>query len=137
MVLVFFYGLFMDPELLRDRGVRVAGPRPARLQGYRPVLGARVTLVPDEGFTTWGMLMEIGARDLERLYADASVSAYRPEPVRVLLEEGATVEAVCYNVPPPLPATPPDQAYARRLHALCARLGFPASYLAVLARACG
>ena len=40
-VTVFFYGLFMDPALLRDQGVQPENPRAATVAGYRLAIGAR------------------------------------------------------------------------------------------------
>ncbi len=122
----------MDRELLQGRGVTTDAQHTAWLEGYRPVLGARATLVRQEGFTTYGLVMHLAAADIDRLYADPSVRAYQPEAVHVMLDDGEIVEALCYNLPQPVPATPPDAAYARKLHELATRLGFPASYLAVL-----
>lgn len=131
---VFFYGLFMDADLLARKGVRAAGPRVARLDGYALVLGARATLVPAAGETVYGVVMDVPADDLARLYADPSVGAYRPEPVRAVLDDGRPVEAVCYNLPRPLEPGEPNRAYARQLRDLAERLGFPGEYLATIER---
>lgn len=132
MVTVFFYGLFMDAQLLRGRGVEVCHPTRAHAEGYRLVLGDRATLVRADGFTAHGMLMYLKREDVERLYADPSVSAYRPETVRVMLVDGTMVDAQCYNLPPPVSTGAPNRDYARKLHELGTRLGLPAQYLATI-----
>lgn len=132
---VFFYGLFMDAQLLQRRGVRVAAQSRARLEGYKLVLGSRATLVRAPGFTAHGMLMELPAEDVERLYSEPSVAAYRPEPVRVVLENGQTSAARCYNLPGPLSTNQPDAEYARQLYELGLRLGLPDGYLSAIAAA--
>lgn len=132
LVAVFFYGLFMDAQLLEGRGVRPSGLSHAHLDGYRLVLGNRATLVPTAGFTAHGVLMHVEREDLERLYADPSVSSYRPETVRVVLEDGKTMDALCYNLPQPGSSDAPNRDYARKLHALGTRLGLPAPYLAAI-----
>jgi hypothetical protein len=132
MVAVFFYGLFMDAELLRNRGVPVSRAARAHVDGYRLVLGNRAMLVRADGFMAYGMLMHLEQPDLERLYAEPSVSAYRPETVRAVLENGKTIDALCYNLPAAASADPPNRDYARKLHTLGARLGLPAPYLATI-----
>jgi hypothetical protein len=132
MVAVFFYGLFMDAESLRNRGVPVTHAARAHVDGYRLALGDRATLVRAAGFATYGMLMHLEQTDLERLYLEPSVSAYRPETVRAVLENGKTIDALCYNLPALASVDPPNREYARKLHALGARLGLPAPYLATI-----
>lgn len=82
----------------------------------------------------YGVVMDVPPEDLGRLYSDPSVSAYRPEPVRAVLEDGRPVEAVSYTLPSPLERTEPDRAYARLLRDLAERLGFPGEYLATIER---
>jgi hypothetical protein len=43
---VFFYGLFMDEELLRAKGVQPRSPRQACIRGFALRIGQRATLVP-------------------------------------------------------------------------------------------
>lgn len=132
MVAVFFYGLFMDEQLLKGRGITPSRPTLAHVNGYRLVLGNRATLVPAAGYTAHGVLVHIGREELERLYADPSVSAYRPETVRAALADGTAVEALCYNLPPAGSSDAPNREYARKLHKLGTRLGLPAAYLATI-----
>jgi hypothetical protein len=43
---VFFYGLFMDAQLLDAKGVRPADIRPAAVPGFAVRIGVGATLVP-------------------------------------------------------------------------------------------
>ncbi|MFN2633018.1 MAG: hypothetical protein ABR610_06340 [Thermoanaerobaculia bacterium] len=38
---VFFYGLFMDVDLLREKGAAPVNPRPASVEGFALRIGAR------------------------------------------------------------------------------------------------
>ena len=98
-VAAFFYGLFMDADLLRGKGLRVQDSRMARLDDCRLRIGARATLVPARGASVYGMLMQMPAEDLQKLYADPSVSAYIPQSVEVVLNDGVRVAASCYVLP--------------------------------------
>jgi hypothetical protein len=132
---VFFYGLFMDPQVLERKGVRATDPKVARLEGYRLRIAARATLARDPAETVYGILTHVPADDLRRLYADASVRDYRPEAVRVTLGDGQGVEAVCYTLPPPVERFEPNPTYAAELYSLASRLGLPEDYLAKIAQA--
>ena len=45
-VAVFLYGLFMDMDVLQQRGFAPSHPQVASLDGYDIVIGDRATLVP-------------------------------------------------------------------------------------------
>lgn len=132
VVEVFFYGLFMDQELVRSTGAEPVDVRAAVVRGFELRIGARAALVPNPAASVHGLLMKLSHADLERLYADPSVRAYRPEPLLAALPDGTAVPALCYNLPePPLPEERnPD--YADRLRSLARRVGLPDDYIASL-----
>jgi len=126
---VFFYGLFMDEELLRAQGVQPTGPRRASVRGFTLRIGRRATLVPESGACAHGVLMELSHDEIERLYAGPGVRMYRPEAVIAELADGVRVPALCFNLPvTPQPGESND-AYARKLRDLADRLGLPAEYV--------
>jgi len=43
---IFLYGLFMDMDVLQQRGLDPSHPQVASLDGYDIVIGDRATLVP-------------------------------------------------------------------------------------------
>jgi gamma-glutamyl AIG2-like cyclotransferase len=130
---VFFYGLFMDQQLLEGKGVRPVDVRVATVSGFRLRIGARAALVPAPAADVHGVLMKLTHAELDRLYSEPSVEAYRPEPVLAVDHSGATVAALCYNLPePPAPAEHnPD--YAAKLRALAQRVGLPSDYVTSIA----
>jgi hypothetical protein len=125
---VFFYGLFMDPEVLAGRDIAAPRPRRARADGYGLRIGRRATLVPALGEHAYGMVYALTQAELDRLYGQPGLEAYRPETITVRDLDGPSVAAVCYN----LAAAPgPDEAnvaYARELRDVLLRLGFPRDY---------
>jgi hypothetical protein len=73
--------------------------------------------------------MELSHDEIERLYAEPSVSMYRPEAVVAELADGVQVPALCFNLQTaPLPGESND-AYAQKLRDLARRLGLPADYV--------
>src|ERR1700690_107207 len=103
-IAVFFYGLFMDVDLLRSKGAYPTHPRAACVPSFALRIGQRATLVPNAESAAYGILMELSHAEIERLYSDASVSAYRPEAVLAQLGDGSYIAALCFNlVVPPAP----------------------------------
>lgn len=128
---VFFYGLFMDAAVLQEKGISNPDGRPGVVRDWALRVGHRATLVPDAGSTVHGVLMSLQFRDVDRLYADASVQMYRP--VAVLVEAHDTVvPAVTYLLPEPPAPEERNPEYAAKLRALAERLGFPAEYIATI-----
>jgi hypothetical protein len=128
-VSVFFYGLFMDPDLLRSRGIDPGNPRRARVRGRRLRIGERAALGSDPDGIVYGMLIELTHADIERLYAEPSVAVYRPEAVLAEPDEGAPIAALCYNLPSAPAAHERNPEYARKLRDLATRLDLPADYV--------
>src|SRR5688572_28027180 len=126
---VFFYGLFMDQDLLRSKGIAASNPRPARLQGFGLRLGKRATLVPARDERSYGVVMRLTHHDLNELYSGEALQQYRPEAVTCTTSTGELVSALCYNLPQAPAPHEVNEEYAARLHALLARLGFPPEYV--------
>lgn len=131
---VFFYGLFMDEDLLRSKGLDPTNRRLAAVPGFRLVIGERATLVPGPSETVYGVVFALSQPELDSLYSESSVSIYRPETVKVKLLTGETVEAVCFNLPTPPHDSVRNLEYAVRLAELATRIGLPADYVASLKR---
>ena len=127
---VFFYGLFMDEELLRSKGVTPANLRPASVAGFQLRIGDRATLAPSPAGHVYGLIASLSHTDLERLYSEPSVSAYQPEAVLAALSNGEILPALCFNLPEPPSAGERNTDYASKLRSLAERLNFPADYVA-------
>ena len=126
---VFFYGLFMDEALLREKGLSPQGRRLARVENFRLVIGERATLVPREGGEVHGLLYSLTHGEVDALYSEESVSAYRPEAVCAQTADGASVPALCFNLPAPPAPEERNPLYASQLRTLAARLGLPDDYV--------
>lgn len=100
---------FMDPQALEARGFRPSDIRQAFVERYALRLGARATLVPSVEGRVYGMIMTLTHDEIDWLYAEPSVSAYRPEPVLAQMADGPAAVALCFN----LPTAPEAQGRAR------------------------
>jgi hypothetical protein len=126
---VFFYGLFMEADLLRTKGVEPVNIRPACVPGYALCIGQRATLLRIADARAYGILMELTHVEVEQLYSEASVRAYRPEAVLAELTDGSRVPALCFNLPVPPGSEEVNSEYAAKLRDLAHRLGFPSAYV--------
>ena len=126
----FFYGLFMDVQVLRQAGTNPSNVRRAYVAGFSLRIGQRATLVPSPGSRAYGMLIALTHTELERLYGAPGLELYRPEAVIAHSLEGETIPALCYNLvqaPEPHERNP---EYVKRLRETLENLGFPTEYIA-------
>ena len=125
---VFFYGLFMDMRLLRERGLHPANPRHAWVDGFALRIGERATLVPASG-RVHGILATLPEAELTALYSDPSVAGYRAEMVTAHVDAATPVGASCYNLPADTALGPANSRYATRLADLAHELDLPQEYV--------
>lgn len=126
---LFFYGLFMDEGLLREKGINPGSRRMASVDNFRLVIGARATLVPCPGRTAHGVLFSLTHAEVDALYAEPSLSLYRPEAVSARLADGSVIPALCFNLPVPPSTDERNPQYASKLRELAGRIGLPPGYV--------
>jgi len=129
---VFFYGLFMDEELLRSRGLTPQRAEVASVDGFVLRIGERTALVPVRDGRVHGVVMSLTLAELDRLYSEPSVRAYTPQAVLAHLAAGGIIAALCYNLSPPPSPTERNPEYATKLRAVAQKVGLPAEYVASL-----
>ncbi len=125
----FFYGLFMDADVLRQAGVEPSNFRRAYVDDFALRIGRRATLVPSPGARAYGMLISLTHAELERLYSAPGLEGYRPEAVVAHPIEGEAIPALCYNLvqaPEPHERNP---EYAMCLRRVLKDQGFPDEYV--------
>ena len=124
---VFFYGLFMDPNILKRNGVNASIPRQGYIDHYALKIGNRASLIPCKNERSYGIVMTVDKDEIRDLYSETSVADYIPEEVRVVTETGG-VAAICYNLPSGA-LTGTNELYAKSLYDLAKKIGFPQEYL--------
>jgi hypothetical protein len=129
----FFYGLFMDVDVLRKSGIEPMNTRRALVSDFALRIGQRATLVASPGARAYGMLMLLSHEELARLYSVPSLEHYHPEAVLAQTMDGVPTAALCYNL---IEAPGPDERnpeYAVRLQGILRKLDFPSEYVASIA----
>lgn len=128
----FFYGLFMDIDVLRGSSVVPSNPRRAYVDDFTLRIGQRATLLPSAGARAYGMLMALTHHELERLYTAPGLELYRPEAVLAQTLGGAPVPALCYNLCEAPASHERNPDYAMRLQRVLSKLNFPPEYVAAV-----
>lgn len=125
----FYYGLFMDVNVLREAGTNPTNVRPAYADNFALRIGNRATLISSPGARVYGMLISLSHADLDILYNAPGLEVYRPEALLATPFEGDAVPALCYNLiqsPEPHERNP---EYAKKLQKVLRSLGFPKEYV--------
>jgi len=129
-VTTFFYGSYINRDVLREFDLEPERFEVARLPGYDISIRPLANLVSSDEHTVYGVLATATHRDLERLYdhaRDVLGGVYLPNPVLAHTLLGQAEPALCYIAPSLRPA-PPDPAYVRRILEPARQYGFPAWY---------
>jgi cation transport regulator ChaC len=130
-VWVFFYGSYMNLEVLRQVQVVPAEWERARLSGFDIVIRPRANLVRSERAAVYGVLATATRDELARLYAharDVLGEVYVPEAVLTETLDGKWRAALCY-IAPEMESRPADGAYLDRIVRPAKELGFPGWYI--------
>lgn len=133
MTTVFFYGLFMDKDLLRGKGFDPQRQRLAHLDDYELLIGTRATLVPKPGARAYGAVMDLSPDELTALYGSDGVEDYLPETVHTNTMLGEEVEAIAYILPAKL-TSGTNSNYAQQLADIARKLGLPDDYIEEITR---
>jgi len=122
---VFFYGLYMDPDILLQKGVEPRNPRIGCVDNYKLRIGNRATLLRSPGSTAYGIVYSLTHSEIQSLYWDAGLHEYAAEVVMVKLGN-ESIAALCCNlaVPPGAEESHPD--YESQLNSAMKKLGVPA-----------
>jgi len=125
---IFFYGLFMDHDLLKAKGFHPAHPRLARVAGYGLRIGARATLEPSAHERALGSIMDLDSGEVAALYGEKSVADYVPRQLLAIDMQGRSLEVISYILPMEKLSGSNDE-YARSLALAASKIGLPDDYI--------
>jgi len=92
---VFFYGLYMDEEILKSKGVKPRNKRRAIADGYALRLGNMATLLKKENATAYGMVYSLTHEEMDILYKNSGLTQYVNEALMVELEDKSNIVTLC------------------------------------------
>ena len=123
---VFFYGLYMDPILLEQKGVEPRNARIALAENYELRIGNKATLLRAVGKQAHGIVYSLTHDEVYSLYWGAGFDDYASEAVMVRIGDEA-IPVLCCNLIEPPAEDESNFEYERNLRAAMLRLGVPIS----------
>jgi hypothetical protein len=131
-VWVFFYGSYINLDVLAEVELYPEQREVARLPGFDLRIAPRANLVRSDRDSVYGLLATATHRELARLYAHAHEvlgETYLPEAVLVETLDGRWRPAMTYLCHEMVPR-PAEFAYVERIASPARSLGFPDWYVA-------
>jgi hypothetical protein len=130
-VWAFFYGSYINFEVLKE--VELVPPKweVARIIGYEIIIAPRANLVKADGQIAYGIVALATHAELARLYAhakDVLGEVYLPEAVLVQTLDGKWMPAMTYLCPEMEPQ-PAEDTYVARISEPAKRYCFPNWYI--------
>lgn len=134
MVTAFFYGLFLDPDILENLGCSPKNIRIAKLDNYELIIGQRANLIQKNSSHVWGNLIELSENDINGLYSEKSVADYVKQTVTCITQpDNKKIIADVYILPENYDLIPAENSeYIKKLYSLCQKYNFPNYYLSQL-----
>lgn len=130
-VWTFFYGSYINFDVLAEVDLRPSRWEVARLSGYDLSIAPRANLVRADGHIVYGISAVATHAELDRLYAharDVLGETYLPEAVSTETVEGTLRPCLCF-ICHAMEPRPPERAYVERILRPAREHGFPAWYL--------
>lgn len=135
MVWTFFYGSYMNLDVLLEVELTPQAVEVATVSGFDVRIAPLANLVESEGEGVYGILATATHDELARLYRHAEETlggVYLPQAVLARTLGGVYRPALCY-VAPELHSAPAEAAYVHRILAAARRFEFPEPYVQRLA----
>ena len=124
---VFFYGLYMDPDVLEQKGVQPRNPRIAKVEGYELRIGSKATLLRERGGVAYGVVYSLTHSEINSLYWGAGLDAYAAEALLAKIGEDNQAVLCCNLVEPPA-KDESNPEYGQKLAAAMKKLGVPCDF---------
>jgi len=128
---VFFYGSYINMDVLREVQYTPDKCEVARLAGFDICIRPRANLVRSNQHTVYGVLATATHAELARLYThakDVLGETYLPEAVLTETLDEKSEPALCYLCPAMVPQ-PATNDYIDRILIPARKYGFPGWYL--------
>lgn len=129
---VFFYGSYMNFEVLKEAEINERAFENGCLHGYALSISPLANLKKEDEGRVYGILTRLSHPELDRLYTEHARGklggVYLPEAVTVYLRNGLYTSALCY-ISHNMVAGEADPAYVTRILKPATEYGFPEWYL--------
>ena len=132
---VFFYGSYMDFDVLMNLGIGQREYQVGQLPGYELRIGSSANVVKNSLERVFGIVTQLTHDELDTLYsreAQAKLGAqYMPEPVLVMTTNRNIVPCLCYIAYDPVIGRASGE-YIDSILSIARKYNFPQSYIHLL-----
>lgn len=119
---VFFYGLYMAPEILEGKGVSARNPRKGYVEGFQLIIGKKATLLRKSGEKAYGMVYSLTHDEIYSLYQGSGLKDYAAKALAVIVDN-EVIPALCCNLITPPGEQESNHEYEEKLKSAMAKLG--------------
>lgn len=126
---VFFYGLYMDPEILRSKSVEPRNPRLGWVNDYELRVGNLATLLRKPNAQVYGLVYALTHKEIDLLYSKSGLDMYASEALLVELNSGEVIPAICSNLISPPNESESNKEYTAKLLQCMKKLNVPVNCL--------
>ena len=131
-VWVFFYGSYMNFDVLKEVDLEPEEWEVARAPGFDIHIGPRANLIRSDEHIVWGINATATHAELSRLYGDHAKGVlgetYLPEAILTYSPDGRFRAAMTYICPGMAPG-PVESAYVERIAGPARKHRFPEPYI--------
>jgi hypothetical protein len=129
-VWTFFYGSFMNQDVLSKADVHPTERQAARLDGWDLKIAPRATLVPSPASCVYGILAKLTHSEIDKLYTKDwfGFGTYLPEAVLVTYAAARQAAAICY-IAWQLEGGKPTDEYIGKMLSVAREHSFPEDYV--------
>jgi hypothetical protein len=128
---VFFYGSYMNTDVLKGVNVALEQFEVARVSGFDIVIRPRANMIRSDRHCVYGILATATHAELDRLYARAQSmfgQTYLPEAVLAETLSGTWIPSLTY-IAPAMEAEAAANDYVERIVKPAKEFGFPPWYI--------
>lgn len=119
---VFFYGLYMDPDILEQKGVVPRSPRKGYVDGFELRIGNKATLMRSTEKIAHGMVYALNHLEIDSLYRGSGLVEYAAEAL-LANSEGKIIPVICCNLIIPPGENEANPEYEAKLKVAMKKLG--------------
>ena len=112
---VFFYGLYMDEEILKNKSVEPRNKRIAIANGYELRIGKMATLLRKDKAKSYGLVYSLTHDEIDTLYVKSGLTDYVTESLIVELKDGSSITALTCNLLDPPADDESNDEYFQKL----------------------
>ncbi|WP_024955098.1 gamma-glutamylcyclotransferase family protein [Sulfurospirillum arcachonense] len=95
---VFFYGLYMDEEILKSKNVNPRNKRVAVVHNYELRIGKMATLLRKIDAKAYGLVYSLTHDEVDILYAKSGLTDYVAESLLAKIDDKSSIPVLCCNL---------------------------------------